>query len=176
MFSTFGHLTSLQFVPAPIPMLSKRLKRDFSRFIDDEAVASDRDSDDLSDSDTFVDDEGDNGVLSPFVRQYFLSTFGTPIADFIEHTDDHSFAPHSSELELVRWDDIDDNASEADRLAGIAFEIQNRYKETLRDPSKVVILPNYPSLDDAAIWRVRVKVRSNPLSFCVLAYHPEERV
>jgi hypothetical protein len=70
-----------------------------------------------------------------------------------------------TQLQLLRWDDIDENAGEADRLASIAFEIQNRYKDTPRDPCRMATLVDYPTLDDVTIWRVRVKVRRFPPAF-----------
>jgi hypothetical protein len=53
MTSEFS-LSNLQFVAAPTPMSSKRLKHDFSHLIDDEAADDG--------SDTFSDDGGDNGA------------------------------------------------------------------------------------------------------------------
>jgi hypothetical protein len=52
-------LSNLQFVVAPIPMSSKRLQHHFSQFVDDDASASD------DESNAFPDDEGDSGSLPP---------------------------------------------------------------------------------------------------------------
>ena len=94
---------------------------------------------------------------------------GTPSADLI---DDCNSEPTS--LQLLRWDTVDENTNEADRIANIVSEIQNRYK----DPCRVTPLLEYPTIHDAIIWRVRVKVRgfSLPVTFCVLANLPAERV
>jgi hypothetical protein len=92
----------------------------------------------------------------------YLSTSEVPLADFIECTD-RDLGPIS--LQLLLWDGIEENASEADQIASIAFEIRNRYKDTPRDPCRIAISVEYPTLDDATIWRVRVKVRRFPLPF-----------
>jgi ribosomal protein L24 len=62
-------------------------------------------------------------------------------------------------MQLPRWDDVDQNESEADQLPTIAFDIQSRYKTAPRDQWITPFL-EYPTLDDTVIWRVRVKVRS----------------
>jgi len=155
-------LSNLQLVVAPVPMSSKRPQHHLSQFID-EVSASEDESDAFPDH----DDKGDNGSLPRLAIDYPQA----PSADLIERTD-CDLGPTS--LQLLLWDDIEDNTSEADRIASIAFEIRNRYKDTPRDPCRIPISVEYPTLDDATIWRVRVKVRGFPLPFSILLTTPKK--
>jgi hypothetical protein len=122
-------------------MSSKRFKVDLSRFLDVEAVDQGYE--------TSSGDDTDNGT--PLVDSLLVPRC-TLLSDFVKNMEDFEICGPMP-LQSHRRDDS--LADEADRLAAIAYDTQVRFDtrqlNTFPDPG-------YPTLTDAPIWRVRVKV------------------
>jgi hypothetical protein len=140
-------------------MPSKRVKLDVSQYIDIEATERD---DDISSA--YGSDVGEWLIVT-----YPISNHHGYYLDFIDDVEDiidDDEAAVSTVSHPIRWNESEDVNSAPDTLQEIALEIQNRYRNVAKsdrgldahDSRQFDRIINQPSLRDAAIWRVRVKV------------------
>jgi hypothetical protein len=123
-------------------MASKCFEVDLSRFLNVEALDQEYET---------SSDDTDDGT--PLV-QYLLVPLYIQFSDFVENTGDSEIC-EPMPLQAY-WDDS--HADEAEHLAAIASDIQDRFHTSSYHQLDTFPLPEYPTLTDAPVWRVRVQV------------------